>query len=76
MEKEIELSELENLNGGLIVQGESWEGYWVIESSNGNVLDKKYHFGDAEKSARQHNVSSSVISKEKYKQYYGRDIGT
>ena len=33
-DKELELSELENINGGLIVQGESWEGFWVVEQQS------------------------------------------
>ena len=75
-DKELELSDLENINGGLIVQGESWEGFWVVEPKTGKVLAKKYHFGDAVDSARANDVSTTVINKENYKKYYGRDIGS
>ena len=65
---------MEKAAGGMIVQGEWNEGYFIVNDKNGDVLDRKWHFKDAENSARTHNVGLSVVNKEKYKKYYGKDI--
>ena len=65
---------LEKVNGGLIVQGESYEGFFIVYDKTGEVLDQKYFFQDAEKSAKRHNVGVAVVNKATYKKYYGHDI--
>ena len=73
MEK-LKKEELEQAGGGLIVQGESYEGYFIVNPRTGDVLDRQYYFSDATKSAERLGVSSTIMSKAKYKQKYGRDI--
>jgi bacteriocin-like protein len=73
--EELNEKKLENVNGGIIVQGESYEGYFIIDPKTGDVIGQRYHFGDAENFARSHDQSVTVINKEQYKKRYGKDIG-
>jgi hypothetical protein len=73
--EELNVERLENVNGGIIVQGESYEGYFIIDPNTGDVIGQRYHFGDAEKFARSHDQTVTVITKEQYKKRYNKDIG-
>ena len=73
--EELNVEKLENVNGGIIVQGESYEGYFIIDPKTGDVIGQRYHLGDAEKFARSHDQTVTLINKEQYKKRFGKDIG-
>ena len=73
--EELNTEELENVSGGIIVQGESFEGYFIINPKTGDVIGQKYHLSDARKFARCHDQTVTLINKEQYKKRFGKKIG-
>ena len=73
--EELNVERLENINGGIIVQGESYEGYFIIDPNTGDVIGQRYHLSDAQKFARSHDQTVTLINKEQYKKRFGKDIG-
>lgn len=63
--------ELEQVNGGVIIDATFTTGYRVCDDATGNLLCGAWSSDDAKTLARRHGVSDQIISRREYFDKYG-----
>ena len=71
---ELNLEELGEVAGGLIVDPGVKYDYRIVDDTTGEVLDKKWYGTDAVRSAANHGVSREIITLEEYKKRFGKEL--
>ena len=67
--KELTLEELNEVNGGYIVDRGFWSRYWIVSDYTGNVIDTAFFKVDANAVCETRTISNYVISEEKYNEW-------
>ena len=70
--KELTLEELNEVNGGYIVDRGFWSRYWIVSDYTGNVIDTAFFKVDANAVCETRTISNYVISEEKYNDWMDR----
>jgi len=70
--EELNVEELEDANGGLIVDRGFWSRYWIVSDHDGKLLDTAFFKYDAEGVCRRRTSSDTVISEEQYNDWIDR----
>ena len=65
--------ELREVSGGMIVDDGDGKKYWLVRQ-NGTVISPVPGLEKAEEFAKAYGESTRVVSKEKYKNLFGRDL--
>ena len=71
---ELNLEELGEVAGGLIVDPGNIFDYRIVDDTTGEVLDKWYGTDNAVRSADDHGVSREIITLEEYKKRFGKEL--
>ena len=71
---ELNLEELGEVAGGLIVDPGVKYDYRIVDDTTGEVLDRWYGTKDAVRSAADHGVSREIITLEEYKKRFGKEL--
>ena len=71
---ELNLEELGEVAGGLIVDPGNFFDYMIVDDTTGEVLDKRWYGKDAVRSADNHGVSREIITLEEYKKRFGKEL--
>ena len=71
---ELNLEELGEVAGGLIVDPGGIHSYRIVDDTTGEVLDKRWYGKDAMRSADNHGVSREIITLEEYKKRFGKEL--
>lgn len=74
MEKKMELNleEMENVTGGMIVNDNGT--YYLCDSATGRIIEKYNNLASAEDGAYWNKQSSTLITGEDYKKRFGWDV--
>ena len=66
--KEIELAQeqLEEVNGGMIIERGFWHNYWIVSDYNGRVLGQTFFKSGAEDICESRKCSKHLMSLDKY----------
>ena len=69
--KKTELADeqLNQVNGGYIVDRGFWSRYWIVSDYSGNVIDTALFKIDANAICETRTISNTVISEEKYNEW-------
>ena len=70
--KELTLDELNEVNGGYIVDRGFWFRYWIVSDYTGIVIDTAFFKSDANDVCETRTISNYVISEEKYNEWMDR----
>lgn len=65
--------ELREVSGGMIVDDGDGKKYWLVRQ-NGTVISPVPGLEKAEEFAKAYGESTRVVSKEEYKNLFGRDL--
>ena len=71
---ELNLEELGEVAGGLIVDPGVKYDYRIVDDTTGEVLDRWWKRSDAERYAADHGVSREIITLEEYKKRFGKEL--
>ena len=71
---ELNLEELGEVAGGLIVDPGVKYDYRIVDDTTGEVLDRWWKRSDAERYATEHQVSREIITLEEYKKRFGKEL--
>ena len=71
--KKVNPDQLEQVSGGFVVSVEGKNEYWVVKQ-DGEKLVPAPTLEEAQKYAKQYNISSTVLTDKEYKEHYGRDL--
>ena len=71
---ELNLEELGEVAGGLIVDPGVKYDYRIVDDTTGEVLDRWYGTQNAVRSAADHGVSREIITLEEYKKRFGKEL--
>ena len=71
---ELNLEELGEVAGGLIVKPGGIYPYRIVDDTTGEVLDRWWKRSDAERYATEHQVSREIITLEEYKKRFGKEL--
>ena len=71
--KELNLSEMEKVNGGYVVNDEANSKYWIVRQ-DGSVIAPAPSLEKAQEFAKDFQTSPSVMTMEEYKKHFGRDL--
>ena len=69
---ELNLDELENVNGGLVMNDPETNKYWLVRQ-DGTIIAPAPTQEDAVSFAKGFSISPTIITKEEYKKMFGRD---
>ena len=69
---ELGINEMNQINGGYIVDCGMLEDYKIVNDQTGDVLDTAFFIFQAEKIASKAGVQKMVIAEWKYKEMFGR----
>ena len=64
--EELNMEEMDDVNGGYIVDRGFWSRYWIVSDHDGKLLDTAFFKSDAEDYCHRKTVSNTVISEDKY----------
>ena len=65
--QELDLAQLENVNGGLVVDRGIWVSCYVVNDRNGHIVDRVFWKSDAKELAALLGFSTKVVSEAKYR---------
>ena len=71
--KEINLNEMEKVNGGYVVNDETNNKYWIVRR-DGSVIAPAPSLEKAQEFAKDFQTSPTVMTMEEYKKHFGRDL--
>lgn len=71
---ELNLEELGEVAGGLIVKPEGMYAYRIVDDTTGEVLARWWSKKNAEEYAANHGVSREIITLEEYKKRFGKEL--
>ena len=72
MEK-LDLDQLGQVTGGFVLNNEEKNEIWVIRQ-DGSKIVPAVNLEEAQKIAKQYNISTTVLNEKDYKKHYGRDF--
>ena len=71
---ELNLEELGEVAGGLIVKPGGIYPYRIVDDTTGEVLDQWWSKKNAEEYAANHGLSREIITPEEYKKRFGKEL--
>ncbi len=73
--KELNMNDLENISGGIIVNCGPLRNYRIVDDVTGEIIDTDWITTDYAKRVAEYNgVSTEIITMEEYKKRFGKDI--
>lgn len=73
--KALNIDDLENVAGGLIVDCGWSRNYRIVDEKTGEIIDTEcFATKNAQEVARYNGVSTDIITMEEYKKRFGRDL--
>ena len=71
--KKLNMNEMEKVTGGYVVDNGTGDKFWIVRQ-DGTVLGYAPTKEKAIEFAKSFNVSTTVMTLEKYKEHFGRDL--
>ena len=71
--REINLNEMEKVNGGYVVDDAANNKFWIVRQ-DGSVIAPAPSLEKAQEFAKEFQTSPSVMTMEEYKKHFGRDL--
>ena len=69
----VNLEQAGQVAGGFVVKNEEKHEYWVVRQDGSKIVPAP-SLEEAQKYAKQYNISDKVLTEKEYKQHYGRDF--
>ena len=71
--REINLNEMEKVNGGYVVNDAANNKFWIVRQ-DGSVIAPAPSLEKAQEFAKEFQTSPSVMTMDEYKKHFGRDL--